>query len=115
MEKNKIATGTIKFYNANKGFGFINTESGSHIFFHLTNILGYQKGILISFNDGDAVSFLTREGSKGIEAIDVSKIGRALFATNDGVEDMEYKSGVQQGVCQNTGRRKLYSSFCSLL
>jgi cold shock CspA family protein len=31
-------TGTIKFYNAVKGFGFIKTDAGNELFFHITNV-----------------------------------------------------------------------------
>ena len=69
-----MRTGSIKFYNAVKGFGFITDREGRDLFFHVTKMRGYAPGIQASFNDGEVIEFEEIEGSKGPEAIDVKKL-----------------------------------------
>ncbi len=58
--------GTVKFFNEQKGFGFITPESGSKdIFVHITNLNG------ASLAEGQKVAFETQEGRKGPEAINI--------------------------------------------
>ena len=61
----QMATGTVKFFNAEKGFGFISREGGSDVFVHFSNIegSGYK-----SLNEGDTVEFEVAPGKKGEEA-----------------------------------------------
>ena len=63
--KKAMATGTVKFFNAEKGFGFISREGGSDVFVHFSNIegSGYK-----SLNEGDQVEFEVAPGKKGEEA-----------------------------------------------
>jgi CspA family cold shock protein len=65
VRKQKMATGTVKFFNADKGFGFISREGGSDVFVHFSNIegSGYK-----SLNEGDTVEFEVAPGKKGEEA-----------------------------------------------
>jgi len=60
-----MATGTVKFFNAEKGFGFISREGGDDVFVHFSNIVGsgYK-----SLNEGDKVEFEVAPGKKGEEA-----------------------------------------------
>ena len=60
-----MATGTVKFFNAEKGFGFISREGGDDVFVHFSNIegSGYK-----SLNEGDTVEFEVAPGKKGEEA-----------------------------------------------
>jgi CspA family cold shock protein len=60
-----MATGTVKFFNAEKGFGFISRESGDDVFVHFSNIegSGYK-----SLQEGDKVEFDVAPGRKGEEA-----------------------------------------------
>ena len=60
-----VATGTVKFFNAEKGFGFISREGGDDVFVHFSNIEGngYK-----SLNEGDKVEFEVAPGRKGDEA-----------------------------------------------
>jgi CspA family cold shock protein len=63
--------GTVKWFNAAKGFGFISRSNGSDVFVHFRNIVGdgYK-----SLNDGDSVQFKVVEGPKGPAAESVEKV-----------------------------------------
>lgn len=64
-----IMTGTVKFFNDSKGFGFItNEESGKDIFVHVSNLNG------LELKDGDQVEYEEAEGRKGMVAVNVSII-----------------------------------------
>ena len=58
-------TGTVKFFNTTKGFGFITKEDGSDIFFHISEVQGPQP------QDNDKVEFEIGEGNKGPCAVNV--------------------------------------------
>ncbi len=63
--------GTVKWFNAEKGFGFIERESGDDVFVHFSAILG--DGFK-SLEEGQAVSFEIVEGNRGAQAANVEKI-----------------------------------------
>jgi len=63
--------GTVKWFNAAKGFGFITRENGEDIFVHFRSIQG--KGHR-SLGEGQKVSFAVTEGDKGLQAVDVSSV-----------------------------------------
>jgi CspA family cold shock protein len=60
--------GTVKFFNSEKGFGFISREGGSDVFVHHSNIAG--EGYK-SLQEGQAVEFEVGPGRKGEEARNV--------------------------------------------
>ena len=62
-------TGTVKWFNAAKGFGFIQRENGEDVFVHFSAIeaSGYR-----SLDEGARVSFVVKKGPKGLQAEDVS-------------------------------------------
>ena len=66
-----MATGTVKFFNAEKGFGFISREGGEDVFVHFSQIQtnGYK-----TLEDGQQVEFEVGEGRKGPEAQNVRPI-----------------------------------------
>ncbi len=60
-------TGTVKFFNDSKGFGFItNEETGKDIFVHVSNLNG------VELREGDNVEYTEEEGRKGMVAANVS-------------------------------------------
>ncbi|MEM1043012.1 MAG: cold-shock protein [Bacteroidota bacterium] len=65
-------TGTVKWFNADKGFGFIERESGGDIFVHYSEIKmdGYR-----SLDEGQKVEFIVGEGRKGLQAQEVTNAG----------------------------------------
>ena len=67
----QMATGQVKFFNAEKGFGFISREGGDDIFVHYSQIQtdGYK-----SLDEGDNVEFDVAPGRKGMEAQNVRTI-----------------------------------------
>jgi len=58
--------GIVKFYNREKGFGFITKEDQSEIFVHAT-------GLVDEIEKGDSVTFEITEGKKGDNAINVKQ------------------------------------------
>jgi cold shock protein len=58
-------TGTVKWFNAAKGFGFIQRENGEDVFVHFSAITasGYR-----SLDEGARVSFVVKKGPKGLQA-----------------------------------------------
>jgi CspA family cold shock protein len=70
-EISTMATGTVKFFNASKGYGFISREGGADVFVHFSNIegTGYR-----SLEEGQAVEFEVGQGRKGDEALKVRAI-----------------------------------------
>jgi CspA family cold shock protein len=66
-----MTTGTVKFFNAEKGFGFISREQGDDVFVHFSNIVGdgYK-----SLDEGQNVEFDVAPGRKGEEAQNVRVI-----------------------------------------
>ena len=70
-EEKSVATGTVKFFNSEKGFGFISREEGDDVFVHYSNIqaTGYK-----SLDEGQRVEFDVAPGRKGEEAQNVRVI-----------------------------------------
>ncbi|HET7721601.1 MAG: cold shock domain-containing protein [Actinomycetota bacterium] len=66
-----MATGTVKFFNAEKGYGFISREQGDDVFVHYSNIEG--RGYR-SLEEGQKVEFDVAPGRKGEEAQNVRAI-----------------------------------------
>ena len=64
---NLMKTGTVKFFNVSKGFGFITVDgTNQELFVHVT-------GLVDQIRDGDKVTFEEAEGKKGLNAVNVKK------------------------------------------
>jgi CspA family cold shock protein len=70
-------TGTVKWFNAAKGFGFIQRENGEDVFVHFSAIQasGYR-----SLDEGARVSFVVKKGPKGLQADEVDLAYSWLFS-----------------------------------
>jgi CspA family cold shock protein len=66
-------TGTVKWFNAAKGYGFIERDSGPDAFVHHSAIRG--EGFR-NLEEGQRVEFNVEQGPKGPQATDVSVVGR---------------------------------------
>ncbi len=68
MEDNNIKTGTVKFFNRDKNFGFIKIDdTGEEIFVH-------SSGLVNEVKENDKVRFKLEQGKKGINAVSVELI-----------------------------------------
>ena len=63
--------GTVKWFNNQKGFGFISDEQGNDVFVHYS---GIQSNSFKSLEEGQEVEFEVIEGQKGPQAVNVVKL-----------------------------------------
>jgi CspA family cold shock protein len=68
----EVPTGTVKWFNSEKGYGFIAQADGSDVFVHHSAIQmnGYR-----TLEEGQSVEFELKEGPKGLQAVDVRPAG----------------------------------------
>jgi CspA family cold shock protein len=66
-----VALGTVKFFNAEKGYGFISREDGPDVFVHFSQI---QSSGFKTLQEGQKVEFEVGPGRKGDEARDVRSL-----------------------------------------
>lgn len=66
-----METGTVKWFNASKGYGFISREEGDDVFVHFKAI---ESEGFKTLDEGDQVQFEVEQGPKGLQATKVSKI-----------------------------------------
>ena len=71
MEGILMNKGTVKWFNAEKGYGFITGEDGNDVFVHFSAIQadGYK-----SLDEGQAVTFDLQQGNRGMQAANVVKL-----------------------------------------
>ena len=67
--------GTVKFFNAGKGFGFVAGEDGKEYFVHKSAV-----GEGVNLNEGDAVTFEVEQGDRGPKAVKVAKAQLRILA-----------------------------------
>jgi CspA family cold shock protein len=65
-------TGTVKWFNGSKGYGFIEREEGPDVFVHFSAIRG--EGFR-NLEEGQSVEFTVEQGQKGLQSSDVTVIG----------------------------------------
>ncbi len=72
-----MTTGTVKWFDARKGYGFITAEDGQDVFVHFSSIQseGYK-----SLNDSEKVSFDVDNGQKGLVAKNVLRVDGAVVS-----------------------------------
>ena len=63
--------GTVKWFNAEKGYGFITSDEGKDIFVHYSSI---QSDGFRTLEEGQAVSYDLTEGARGMQAANVEKL-----------------------------------------
>lgn len=69
---NERVTGTVKWFNASKGYGFIVREGQPDVFVHYSAIVGTGYRTL---EEGEQVEFTIVRGPKGLQAMDVVRLG----------------------------------------
>ena len=62
-----MKTGTVKFFNEARGFGFIQDEQGNEIFVHVS-------GLVSEIRENDKVTFDTAQGKRGVNAVNVTLV-----------------------------------------
>lgn len=65
-----MANGTVKWFNADKGFGFITSEEGEDLFAHFSAI---QSDGFKTLDEGQKVEFDVEEGQRGPQAVNITK------------------------------------------
>ena len=67
-----MATGTVKWFSSEKGYGFISQESGEDVFVHFSGIEG---GGYKNLEENQTVEFEVTQGPKGLQATNVRIVG----------------------------------------
>jgi len=68
-----VSTGIVKWFNADKGFGFIEQKQGPDVFVHFRNILSTNDSFR-TLDEGQEVQFKVANGPKGLQAEEVTVI-----------------------------------------
>ncbi len=76
-ELKSMQTGSVKWFNSRKGFGFITPDQGDKDIFVHFSAINVNEGEFASLNDNDKVTFEVKQGAKGLEAQNVSVTEKA--------------------------------------
>ncbi len=90
--------GKVKFFNMDRGFGFIANDDGEEYFVHQT---GLKNGVAIM--EGDTVTFDVEQGNKGPRAVNVAKVTDEGTAVESAGEESTDKSTEEESTDKNTG------------
>ncbi|MGT2802627.1 cold shock protein (beta-ribbon, CspA family) [Streptococcus henryi] len=66
-----MTQGTVKWFNAEKGFGFISSETGEDVFAHFSAI---QSNGFKTLEEGQKVTFDVEQGQRGLQATNITKV-----------------------------------------
>ena len=81
LAENTWIRGSVKWFNNDKGYGFISTDSDTDVFVHWRDISSWDRGL----TQGDEVEFMVTKTAKGFQAINVMKGDREGQNSTDGV------------------------------
>ncbi len=90
-----MASGTVKWFDSKKGFGFISNEKGLDVFVHFSSILGDGFRAL---KDGEKVDYEEFTGEKGLSAKNVTRVASTVTAqraSNNGTDHLAVSGDVQ--------------------
>jgi CspA family cold shock protein len=96
-----MSTGVVKWFNSQRGFGFITEEAGGDVFVHRSNVLD---GDPHTLEDGQPVEFQIGEGPRGAEALAVRTLGPPPAQRRVHPEDRPFSSPHRDGA-QRSNRR----------
>lgn len=97
-----MSTGVVKWYNSQRGYGFITANDGGDVFVHRSNLLEQGEPPL---EDGQPVEFEIGEGPRGAEARSVRTLGPAPARGRVRPEDRPFSSPHRDGSQRSGGRR----------
>ena len=89
LAENTWIKGVVKWFNNDKGYGFISTDSHVDVFVHWRDISSWDR----SLAQGDEVEFMVTRTAKGFQAINVMKAGQEDKGSEEGTEGSEPEEG----------------------
>jgi len=89
LAENTWIRGAVKWFNNDKGYGFISTDSEVDVFVHWRDISSWDRSLV----QGDEVEFMVTRTAKGFQAINVMKAGGEEGATEPSEENAEESAG----------------------
>lgn len=90
--------GAVKWFNDDKGYGFISTESDSDVFVHWRDISSWDR----SLSQGDEVEFMVTKTAKGFQAVNVMKAGQDQQETTEDREENQIVPEVSEDGIETT-------------